>query len=101
LKNFKKRENDVPHPVRFLKSAEEEFFQLPLHIQEDVAEKIKVLSEFPYSGKAMEKTYEGYRSTLAGRQQYRIIYRVLEDQIIEIAYVRHCRRQMKLRVIHN
>ena len=90
----------MSHPVRFLKSAESEYLDLPLPIQNDILEKVKMLREFPYMGVVMEKSYEGYRSLLVGRRQYRIIYRVLDSGIVKIAYIRHCRRQMELRPVH-
>ena len=90
----------MSHPAKFLKSAEEEFLKLPRPVQDDIVEKIRILEEFPYSGKVMEKTYAGYRSFLAWHKQYRIIYRVLDDKIVEIAYLRHCRRQLSLRAVH-
>lgn len=89
----------MPHPVRFLKSADAEFLALPLPIQNDIVEKVRMLAEFPYSGPMMDRAYEGFRSLLAWKRQYRIIYRVLDDETVEIAYIRHCQRQMTLRAV--
>ena len=87
------------HRVKFLKSAEKEFFSLPETIQEDVLKKIKLLQEFPQMGVAMDRAYAGYRCVLAGKKQYRIVYRILNSKNLEISYIRHCRRQMGLRIL--
>ena len=48
----------------------------------------------------MEMVYQGCRFVLAGRNRYRIVYKIASSQLIEIVSVRHCRRQMGLRVVH-
>ena len=32
---------------------------------------------------------------------YRVVYRVLSDQLVEVAYIRHCARQVGLRVVRS
>ncbi len=91
----------MPHiQVVFLKSAKLEFSNLPDPIQMDILKRIKDLQELPRLGQAMEQAYEGYRCLLVGRRQYRLIYRILNDEMIEITYIRHCRRQLGLRPVH-
>lgn len=89
----------MPREVRFLKSAEKEYQDLTSLIQNDILEKAVTLAEFPFCGPLMGRSYQGYRYLLAFRRQYRIIYRVLEDETVEIAYIRHCKRQLGLRVV--
>ena len=89
----------MPHPVRFLKSARKEFHVLLKPVQDDILEKVELLKEFPYAGVAMDQSYEGYYSILAWKKQYRIIYQILENDVVEIAYIRHCRRQISLRSV--
>jgi hypothetical protein len=36
---------------------------------------------------------------LAARNTYRIVYRIISDNEIEVAYIRHCARQLRLRAV--
>ena len=47
----------------------------------------------------MFDAFEGYRTLLAVKNTYRIIYRVVSEDLVEIAYVRRCSRQIRLRLI--
>lgn len=47
----------------------------------------------------MFDAFHGYRALLAVKNSYRIIYRIASDELIEIAYIRHCARQTHLRLI--
>lgn len=51
---------------------------------------LRLLERFPELGPAMAGPFAGYRSTIVG--MFRIVYRVLPRGIIEVAYVRHCKR---------
>lgn len=68
-----------------------------LSAKEEIFRKMGLLVEFPEMGAAMDKAYQGYRQVLCGH--YRIIYEIMNEQRIEVAYVRHCSRQLALRVI--
>jgi plasmid stabilization system protein ParE len=86
--------------VKFLPRAEKDLLPLPENLQDEILHKTEMLSLFPLMGQRMEKAYFNYRYLLAGRNQYRIIYRVTSAALVEIAYIRHCRRQMGLRPVH-
>lgn len=62
-------------------------------LAEQIVKKLNLLYEFPSLGSAMDQAYEGYRQLLSGR--YRIIYQIMSDTEIEIAYIRHCSRQLE------
>lgn len=47
----------------------------------------------------MFDAFTGYRSLLTAKNTYRAIYRILSEDLIEIAYIRHCARQIRLRVV--
>jgi len=66
-------------------------------VTEDILSKIELLLEFPEMGPRMDRAYQGFRQILCG--SYRIIYEV-SSQRIEIAYIRHCSRQMALRLLY-
>ena len=64
---------------------------------EQIVKKITLLYEFPEIGSKMDQAFEGYRQLLSGK--YRIIYQIVSDTEIEIAYIRHCARQLGLRIV--
>lgn len=51
---------------------------------------LRLLERYPEMGSAMVGPFAGYRSTIVS--MFRIVYRVLPRGVVEIAYVRHCRR---------
>lgn len=55
-----------------------------------VIRRLRLLGKFPELGAAMTGPFAGYRSTVVGL--FRIVYRVAGPKVVEIAYVRHCRR---------
>lgn len=67
-------------------------------IAEDILHKIELLIDFPEIGPAMDQAYQGYRQLLCGH--YRIVYEIVSEGRIEIAYVRHCARQLGLRLMN-
>jgi plasmid stabilization system protein ParE len=68
-------------------------------VQDQIIAKIELLKEFPEMGPAMFDAFQGCRALLAARQRYRIIYRVISDDLIEVAYIRHCAHQSGLRIV--
>ena len=85
--------------VRFLPRAERDLLGLSEGLQDQILEKVDLLRSFPSLGGAMERAYQGYRYLLAGpKNRYRIIYKVTHEGLVEIAYIRHCRRQIGLRL---
>ena len=55
---------------------------------EEILKKIELIKEFPEMGPKMDQVFYGFRQILCGN--YRIIYEIISDTQIEIAYVRHC-----------
>jgi plasmid stabilization system protein ParE len=89
----------VPRRVKLLPRAQNELETFPLAIQDQIIAKIELLRDFPEMGPAMFDAFQGYRALLAARNTYRIVYRIISDDLIEIAYIRHCSRQTRLRII--
>jgi plasmid stabilization system protein ParE len=89
----------VPREVKLLPRAEKELEALPSGIQDQIVAKLELLRDFPEMGPAMFDAFEGYRALLAARNTYRIIYRIVSDHRIDVAYIRHCSRQTRLRLI--
>jgi plasmid stabilization system protein ParE len=89
----------VPRRVKLLPRAEKELEGLPVSIQDQIISKLELLRDFPEIGPAMFDAFEGYRALLAAKNTYRIIYRLVSDDEIEAAYIRHCARQIRLRVV--
>lgn len=61
--------------------------------------KLEMLREFPELGAPMFDAFRGYRALLAARKAYRIVYQVVTDDLVEVAYIRHTARQIGLRVV--
>jgi plasmid stabilization system protein ParE len=55
-----------------------------------IAKRLRLLERFPSLGAPMMGAFDGYRSTVVG--MFRIIYRRLPRNTIEVAYIRDCRR---------
>jgi plasmid stabilization system protein ParE len=79
-----------------LPRAEKELDALPSAIQDQIISKLELLRDFPELGPAMFDAFQGYRALLAAKNTYRVIYRVVRDDLIEVAYIRHCARQTRL-----
>lgn len=89
----------MPKRVKLLPRAQKELEALPLAVQDQIIAKLELLRDFPEMGPAMFDAFQGYRALLAARNTYRMIYRIVSDDLIEVAYVRHCARQTRLRLI--
>jgi plasmid stabilization system protein ParE len=89
----------VAREVKLLPRAEKELEALPTTIQDQIISKLELLRDFPELGPAMFDAFQGYRALLAAKNTYRIIYRIVRDDLIEVAYIRHCARQTRLRLI--
>ena len=55
-----------------------------------IVRRLRLLERDPEMGAAMVGPFAGYRSTIVA--MFRIVYRILPRRVIEVAYVRHCRR---------
>ena len=85
--------------VKLLPRAQKELQALPPAIQDQIVAKLELLRDFPEMGAAMFDAFQGYRAILAAKNNYRIVYRVISNDLVEVAYIRHCARQMRLRLI--
>ena len=85
--------------VKLLPRAVKELEALPSPIQDQIINKLELLGEFPFMGPALFDAFEGYRALLVAKNRYRVIYRIVSDDTVEIVYVRRCPRQTHLRVI--
>ena len=86
--------------VKFLPRAEKDFEALSESLQDEILDKCDLLSKFQKMGSPMEKAYFGFRYLLVGRRRYRLIYKATPPDLVEIVSIRHCRRQMGLRLVH-
>lgn len=89
----------MPRKVKLLPRAQNDLDALPLAIQDQIVAKLELLRDFPEIGAAMFDAFQGYRALLAAKNSYRIVYRIISDDLVEVAYIRHCARQMRLRLI--
>ena len=89
----------MPRKVKLLPRAQKELEAFPLAIQDQILAKLDLLGDFPEIGAAMFDAFQGYRALLAAKNTYRIVYRMVSDDLVEVAYIRHCARQMRLRLI--
>jgi plasmid stabilization system protein ParE len=89
----------VARSVKLLPRAEKELLALSPGLQDQIINKLELLREFPEMGPAMFDAFQGYRSLLAAKNTYRIVYRIVREDLIEVAYIRHRARQIRLRII--
>ena len=89
----------MPRKVKLLPRAQKDLEALPLVVQDQIVAKVELLRDFPEMGPAMLDAFQGYRALLAARNTYRIIYRIVSDELVEVAYIRHCARQTRLRLV--
>jgi plasmid stabilization system protein ParE len=55
-----------------------------------IVRRLQLLERLPELGPPMIGPFSGYRSTVVA--MFRVVYRVLPNGVVEIAYIRHCRR---------
>ena len=85
--------------VRLLPRAQRDLGALPEEIQDQVIEALELLKDFSRLGAAMIGAFQGYRALLACRSRYRIIYRIVSQRRVDVAYIRQAGRQTGLRII--
>jgi mRNA-degrading endonuclease RelE of RelBE toxin-antitoxin system len=78
----------VPGKVKLLPRAEKELQALPSATQDQIINKLELLRDFPELGPAMFDAFQGYRALLAARNTYRVVYRIVSDNLIEVVYTR-------------
>lgn len=85
--------------VEFLPRAQQDLLALSEKIQDEILRKATLLQEFPRIGTPMERAFADYRFFLVAKSKLRIIYKIKNTHTVEICYIRHCRRQMTLRIV--
>ena len=78
--------------VIFLPQAEENLLAITEPLFTKMVEKIRLLESFPLMGPAMDDELAGYRGLTI--DIFRVLYRVIPDRHVEIAYIRHCKRNL-------
>lgn len=71
--------------------AYEDFQSITEPLRAKVLRRLRMLRQFPKMGKQMPGEFVGLRATTV--ELFRIFYRVT-DRGVEIAYIRHCKRQL-------
>lgn len=77
--------------VVLLPQAQEDLDRISEPLFNQVLRRIEVLKKYPELGSDMAGPFLGYRSTVV--ELFRVVYRVLPQGIIEVAFVRDCRRR--------
>ncbi len=57
----------------------------------EIIHKLETLKEYPELGPAMTGPFSGYRTVVV--DFFRIVYRLASRDLIEVAYIRDCRRK--------
>lgn len=57
----------------------------------EIIARIDCLRSYPYWGAAMGSSFMGYRSFVVGI--FRVVYKIISEERIDIVYIRHCRRK--------
>lgn len=55
-----------------------------------IVKRLRLLETTPAMGAPMLGPFSGYRSTVVGL--FRVVYRIAPRGIVQVAYLRHCRR---------
>ena len=78
--------------VRFLRQAAADLDGIADPLYGRVLKRLKALGRFPELGAPMAGAYAEYRSTVVSL--FRIIYRLRPEQVVEITFIRDCRRRL-------
>lgn len=78
--------------IRIVRQAAEDLDDVYEPQYSHVLAKIQLLKEFPSLGPALDGNLLGYRCLAV--DIFRVIYRILGPDLIEVAYIRHGRRQL-------
>ena len=80
--------------IILLLQAQEELDKIYDPLFSDIIQRIECLRDYPEWGHTMAGQFFGYRTCIVGL--FRIVYKILPNEDIEIAYIRHCRRDLKI-----
>ncbi len=76
--------------VVLLPQAQEDLDGIDDPVLSRVIRRLRLLERLPELGAPMIGPFVGYRSTVVA--MFRVVYRVLPRDVVEVAYIRHCRR---------
>jgi len=79
--------------VVLLPQAQEDLDAIAEPLFSRVIHRLEVLKEYPELGAVMGGPFSGYRSAVV--DLFRVVYRLLPKDVIEVAYVRDCRRRLQ------
>jgi hypothetical protein len=89
----------VAASVKLLPRAQRDLDALAPDLFDQIIEALQLLKQYPYLGPAMVGAFQGFRALEVCRGRYRIVYRVVSEKRLDVAYVRRCRRQTGLRSV--
>jgi plasmid stabilization system protein ParE len=78
--------------IGWMPGAAKVFEQIPIELAEKILKKIELLFDFPGIGAPMFDDWEGYRQLVS--EPYRIIYRIITEEYIEICYIRYTKQRL-------
>ena len=79
--------------IFLLPQAQEDLDAIRNPLFTEIIKRLEILREYSYWGSAMDGPFLGYRSFVIGL--FRVIYKIVSDELIEIASIRHCSRNLK------
>lgn len=77
--------------LRFLLQAKDELSEISDPLFSRVLRRLELLKKFPELGAFLPEPHSDMRSTVV--ENFRIVYRLLANGVIEINYIRDCRRR--------
>ena len=80
----------MPSEVYLLPQAQEDLNAVRDPLFSEIMGRIQWLRDYPFWGAPMDGPFMGYRSFVVG--MFRVLYRIPSEKRIEIAYIRHCKR---------
>ena len=80
-----------PRKLLLLPDAEEELRRIDDPLYSEISGRLQLPRQFPMLGSPMSPPFQNWRSIPVG--VFRIIYRIL-PRGIEVAYIRHCKREL-------
>ena len=78
--------------ILLLPQAEEDYAAIAEPLHSKITKRLRSLALYPSLGAALPEPYTGYRSTVVGI--FRIVYRQPGPDLINISYIRDCRRSL-------
>jgi plasmid stabilization system protein ParE len=74
-----------------------QFAELDDRSQQAIRRRLDILADFPYTGVALKRDWEGFRKLSAAPLPWVIIYTVRDVDTVLIGYLRHARSRWEAR----